>query len=1058
MNRRLLKTSRKATVWALLLTIGLFVTPNFTVAQPRGKTISGTVVDDAKKPLVGATVVVEGKNANAITDIHGHYQITASRGDMLVFNFLGMHPQKIAVGSQTVIDVQMLTDAVGVDEVVVVGYGVQNRRDVTTSISSVTPDKLQDMPLFDINQAMSGQAAGVNVISASGSPGGGADIQIRGLSTLSADTSPLYVVDGVVLQLGSDLESGPFSFINPADVASIEILKDAAAAAIYGSRASNGVVLITTKSGETGQARVRISIKAGVQEVFNKVDVLSAREFATLAIEARNNLWTDTGHSITDPDPVRNSNTKIGYFQDFLDSNKKGTDWQNAIYQLAPYQEYQVNVNGGSETIKYMVSGGIMDQEGIVKNTDFQRYSFRTNVDFKLGRRFDLSVKLSPIYTTQNYRRTHGRYHDAAGGIIQAALMMNPLMEIYDPTTLSGYTTGISQGNAMTSMENPVAKVNLLKDKREVFRFLGDVALNYNILPGLNLKLSGSANINSYHADNITPSTVGAYNELPPKQNAIQSTARRTINLQSAIQLSYNRKFTGGHNLAVVGVFETQFEKMHEVIARAEDTWTDDLLIVDSSLAEDYRLGQSGLVEWGLMSGVARVNYDFRGKYYFMASLRADGSSRFAKQWGIFPATSVAWRISQEPFIRNIRWISDLKLRASYGVTGNNAIGNYQHLRLMTGQSYTLGAAGEMPINGIRLSTAGNEDLTWEQTNQVDAGIDLSLFRRRLNITVDYYNKKTKDLLLSLQVPYTSGFGSRMSNMGKVRNRGWELSFQSQNLNGRFKWDSNFNISFNKQTVLALGPSKDPLYGNASYFANTNITQVGQPVGLFYGMKAIGVYKNQEEVDRFPGIKTGNAISRPGELIYEDVNKDGRITIDDRTVIGNPHPDFTFGFTNTFTYRNFSLKVFLRGSVGGDVMNMAWGSTPYRMIANGPRSWLNRWQSPENPGDGKTPRVKLTNRGIIDFEQLDSTFIEDGSFLNIQNISLSYRVPNSLIKKIRLNNLVFTFTVNNAYMWTKYTGYNPEGRMNIGSTLAPGVDWGTYPLARTYMFTIATNF
>ena len=724
MNRRLLKTSRKAAVWALLLAIGLFVTP-ITVAQPRGKTISGTVVDDAKKPLVGATVVVEGKNANAITDIHGHYQITASRGDMLVFNFLGMHPQKIAVGSQTVIDVQMLTDAVGVDEVVVVGYGVQNRRDVTTSISSVTPDKLQDMPLFDINQAMSGQAAGVNVISASGSPGGGADIQIRGLSTLSADTSPLYVVDGVVLQLGSDLESGPFSFINPADVASIEILKDAAAAAIYGSRASNGVVLITTKSGETGQARVRISIKAGVQEVFNKVDVLSAREFATLAIEARNNLWTDTGHSITDPDPVRNSNTKIGYFQDFLDSNKKGTDWQNAIYQLAPYQEYQVNVNGGSETIKYMVSGGIMDQEGIVKNTDFQRYSFRTNVDFKLGRRFDLSVKLSPIYTTQNYRRTHGRYHDASGGIIQAALMMNPLMDIYDPTTLSGYTTGISQGNAMTSMENPVAKVNLLKDKREVFRFLGDVALNYNILPGLNLKLSGSANINSYHADNITPSTVGAYNELPPKQNAIQSTARRTINLQSAIQLSYNRKFTGGHNLAVVGVFETQFEKMHEVIARAEDTWTDDLLIVDSSLAEDYRLGQSGLVEWGLMSGVARVNYDFRGKYYLMASLRADGSSRFAKKWGIFPATSVAWRISQEPFMRNIRWISDLKLRASYGVTGNNAIGNYQHLRLMTGQSYTLGAAGEMPVNGIRLNTAGNEDLTWEQTNQVDAGIPL---------------------------------------------------------------------------------------------------------------------------------------------------------------------------------------------------------------------------------------------------------------------------------------------------------------------------------------------
>ncbi|MBQ3083110.1 MAG: TonB-dependent receptor [Alistipes sp.] len=1028
------------------------------VAQPRGKTISGTVVDDAQNPLVGVTVVVEGKKANAITNVHGRYEITASRGDVLVFNYLGMHPQKIAVTNQTVVDVQMVTNMVGVDEIVVVGYGVQNRRDITTAISSVSPDKLQDMPLFDINQAMIGQAAGVNVISASGAPGGGTDIQIRGLSTLSADTSPLYVVDGVVLQLGSSLEEGPFSFINPADVASIEILKDAAAAAIYGSRASNGVVLITTKNGEKGQARVRIAIKTGVQEVFNKVDLLSAQEFATLAIEARNNLWVDTGHSITDPDVLRNSNTKIGYFQDFLDSGKKGTDWQDAIYQLAPYQEYQVNVNGGSETVKYMVSGGIMDQEGIVKNSDFQRYSFRTNVDFKLGRRFDLSVKMSPIYTRQNYLRTHGRYHDAAGGIVQAALLMNPLMDIYDPTTLSGYSTGIAQSNAMTSMENPVAKINLLKDKREAFRFLGDVALNYNILPGLNFKLSGSANVNSYHANNITPSTIGAYNELPPKQNAIQSTARRTINLQSSAQLSYRKQFSGGHDLNVVGVFETQFEKMHEVIARASDTWTDDMIIVDSSLAEDYRLGQSNLVEWGLMSGVGRINYNFRSKYYLMASLRADGSSRFAKKWGIFPAASAAWRISQEPFMRNIRWISDLKLRASYGVTGNNAIGNYQHLRLLTGQSYTLGAAGEMAVNGVRLSTVGNDDLTWEQTNQIDAGIDLSLFRRRLNITVDYYNKKTKDLLLSLQIPYTSGFTSRMSNMGKVRNEGWEFTLQSQNLNGRFKWDSNFNISFNKQTVLALGPTKDPLYGDASYFANTNITQVGQPVGLFYGMKAIGVYKNQEEVDMYPGIKTGNAISRPGELIYEDVNKDGRITIDDRTILGDPHPDFTFGFTNNFSYRNFTLKVFLRGSVGAEVMNMAWGSTPYRMIANGPTTWLNRWQSPENPGDGKTPRVKLTNRGIIDFEQLDSTFIEDGSFLNIQNVSLSYRVPAKITKKLRLQNLVFTLAVNNAYMWTKYTGYNPEGRMNIGSTLAPGVDWGTYPLSRTYMFTLATNF
>lgn len=1059
MNRRLLLMSRNATVWVFLSALVLFVTLHRDgYSQSRGNTISGVVVDDTKKPLVGATVVIEGKKAHAITDAKGRYQITASQGDILQFNFLGMLPQKIVVGEKKVINVQMVTDAVGVNEVVVVGYGVQNRRDVTTAISSVTPDNLQDMPLFDINQAMSGQAAGVNVISASGSPGGGADIQIRGLSTLSADTSPLYVVDGVVLQMDTDLESGPFSFINPADVASIEILKDAAAAAIYGSRASNGVVLITTKSGTTGQARVRVSVKAGVQEVFNKVDVLSAREFATLAIEARNNLWVDSGHSISDPDAVRNSNTKIGYFQDFLDSGKKGTDWQDAIYQLAPYQEYQVNVSGGSENIKYMLSGGIMNQDGIVRNSNFKRYSFRSNIDFNLGKGFTLGVKLSPIYTTQDYIRTHGRFNEAAAGVVQAALLMNPLMDIYDPNTESGYTTGISQGNSMTSIENPVAKINLLKDKREAFRFLGDISLNYNILKGLDLRLSGSANINSYQGNNITPSTLGSYNQLPPRENAIQNLARRTMSFQSAAQISYNHKFSYGHNLTVVGVFETQFQKEHSVTARANDTWTDDLIIVDGSLAEDYRLGESGLTEWGLVSGIGRLNYDYQSKYYLMASIRADGSSRFAKKWGIFPAASVAWRVSQEPFMRNVRWISDLKLRASYGVTGNNAIGNYQHISLMTGQSYTFGASGETRINGIRISTPGNDNLTWEQTNQVDAGIDLTLFRRRLNLTVDYYHKKTKDLLLSLQVPLITGFSTRMSNIGKVRNEGWEFTVQSQNLNGRFKWDSNLNISLNKQTVLALGPSKDPLYGDAVYFTNTNITQIGQPVGLFYGLKVIGIYQNQQQVDNMPGIKTGNARSRPGEFIFEDVNKDGRITIDDRTVIGDPHPDFTFGFTNNFSYRDFTLKVFLRGSVGGDVMNMAYASTPYRMIANGPSSLMNRWQSEEKPGDGKTARVVLTNRGVLDTSQLNSSYIEDGSFLNIQNISLSYRVPYSVTKKLRLQNLVFTFAVNNAYMWTKYTGYNPEARINIGSTLAPGVDWGTYPLARTYMLTIATNF
>ena len=1022
-----------------------------------GTAVTGTVTDDNEEPLAGVAVTIDGKKTYSLTDTDGHYSINALTGDVLVFEYLGMHTQKIKVGSSKIIDVKMIPDAIGLDEVVVVGYGIQNKRDITTSISSVSVDKLEEMPINDINQALIGQAAGVNVTSASGSPGGGFDIQIRGMSTLGADSSPLYVVDGVVLPQETNLESGAFSFINPADVASIEILKDAAAAAIYGSRASNGVVLITTKQGTVGKPNIGITIKAGVQQVFNKVDLLDAREFAELAIEARNNLWLDLGVDINDPDPVRGVNTKIGYFQDFLASGKKGTDWQDAIYQLAPNQEYQINVSGGSKSVKYMISSGFLDQEGIVRNSDFQRFSFRSNIDANLGRKVTLGVKLNPVFTVQNYIRTHGRYHDAAAGVVQGALLMNPMLDIYDPDSISGYTQGINQGNAMVNVENPVAKVNLLKDKRNTLRLLGEVYLNYNIIKGLNFRTSASTNINYFQKNSITPSTIGGYTQQPPRDNAIESASSMTMIVQTSTQMSYNKNIKG-HNISAVAVFETQYMKNNGVTAKANGTWTDQLLIVDGSLDESYRLGSSSINEWGLLSAVARINYNYRNRYYVTASTRMDGSSRFSKKWGTFPAVSAAWRISNEKFMRNASWISDLKLRASFGVTGNNSIGNYQHLSLMTGSNYVFGSGGEHIENGVRISTSGNDELTWEKTRQIDVGFDISLFRDRVNIIADYYDKRTEDLLLSLQTPLISGFSSIMTNIGKIRNHGWEVTLNTRNIDQKFKWDTDFNISFNRQKVQELGPKADPLYGSALFFNNTNITQIGYPVGLFYGLNVVGIYQNQWEVDNFPGIKTGNAQSRPGEFIFEDVNKDGSITMDDRTIIGDPHPDFTFGFTNTFSFWNFTLKVFLRGAVGFDVMNMSFGDTMYNMGANMHRNVLNRWQSEENPGDGKTPRVVRVNRAVVGNSQLNSSFIEDGSFVNIQNVSLTYRFPTSITKKLKMNRLSLAFSVNNLYMFTDYTGYNPEAAWSIGSTLSPGVDWGTYPLARTYMFTLTTNF
>lgn len=1023
------------------------------------KEVSGIVTDDGGEPLAGVAVTIEGKKLYALTDNGGKYSIKAFSGDVLLFEYMGMLPQKVKIGSQQTVNIKMIQDAVSLDEIVVVGYGVQNKRDITTSISTVTPEKMIDMPINDINQALIGQAAGVNVTSASGSPGGGFDIQIRGMSTLGADSSPLYVVDGVVLPQDMNLESGPFSFINPADVASIEILKDAASAAIYGSRASNGVVLITTKGGKVGKATIGVTLKAGMQQLFNKVDLLSPREFAELAIEARNNLWLDQGGNINDPDNVRTPvNAKIGYFQDFLNSGAKGTDWQDAIYRLAPNHEYLINVSGGTKEAKYMISGGVLTQDGIVKNSDFQRFSFRSNLDIALGKRVTLGLKVNPVFTIQNYIRTHGRYHDAAAGVVQGALLMNPLLDIYDPESISGYSMGITQGNAMVNVENPVAKINLLKDKRHTFRFLGDIYLNWNIIKGLNFKISGSASANYFGKNSITPSLVGAYTQRPPRENSIEATESMTFNLQSMAQLSYNKAFRSGHNMTATAVFETQYMRNNGVTAKANGTWTDKLLIVDSSLDESYRLGYSSINEWGLMSAVARVNYNYKSRYYLNASVRMDGSSRFAQKWGTFPAFSAAWRVSKEKFMANVHWLTDLKFRASYGVTGNNSIGNYQHLALMSGSNYVFGTKEETTVSGIRLSTLGNDKLTWEKTKQYDLGLDLSLFRDRLNFVVDYYDKQTENLLLSMQTPYLTGFSSVMSNIGRISNRGWEFTLNTRNIDTRFKWDTDFNISFNKQKVLELGPTKDPLYGDAIFFTNSNITQVGQPVGLFYGLNVIGIYQNWEQVENFPGIKTGNAKSRPGEFIFEDVNKDGSITLEDRTIIGDPHPKCTFGFTNTFSYQNFTLKVFLRGALGFDVMNMAFGDTVYNMGANMHRNVLNRWQSEDKPGDGRTPRVVRTNRAVVGNAQLNSSFVEDGSFLNIQNVSLNYRFPTSVCKKMRLKALSLAFSVNNLYMFTNYTGYNPEASWSIGSTLTPGVDWGTYPLSRTYMLTLTTNF
>lgn len=1042
-----------------IMLVGLYNLSN-VVAQQRPnqpRTAKGVVVDENDVPLSGARVLLIGTSNSTATNEKGEFTIRLNRGNNLEISYMGMKTQVIQVTTNAPLHIRMEQEVTEMDEVVVIGYGEVQKRDLTGAIGSVKASDFEDQPIADVNQALQGQLAGVNVMNTSGTPGGGLDIQIRGISSLSSSTNPLYVVDGNAIQVGMNSESNPLSFINPSDIESIDILKDASAAAIYGSRASNGVVLITTKSGKSGKARLTYNLKAGSQHVFNRMDVLSGREFAELAMEARNNTWVDRGNSEFDADNLRPANLSIQAFRDFLDSGKEGTDWQDAIFREAWFQDHQLSVSGGNNTMKYLFSGNFLDQQGVVKRSGFKRYSARANVEATVNPRLRLGIRLSPTYTDQDFLRATGRYHDANGGIIQGALLMNPMLDIYDPESYTGYTMGINQPYGMANVENPVAKVDMLKDWRRNFALLGNAYADYKLSKLFTLRGTAATTIRSMRSDRIVPSTIGSYARRPPRENAIVSEQNIIYNFQTNVQLSYNQRF-GKHRLSGVAVQELQMNQQNNMYARASDTWTDELITVDNNLNAYQREGYSAITEWALSSWIARMNYNYDDRYLLSASIRADGSSRFKQRWGTFPSAALAWRISNERFMQHIDWLSDLKLRTSFGVTGNNSIGNYTYISLLSGSSYVLGSGGETIIPGVRLGTPGSDELSWEQTRQVDVGTDMALFNNRISLTVDYYNKQTRDLLLNLQVPGAMGFTNVMTNIGKIENKGWEFNIDSRNLTGKFKWSSGLNFSLNRQKVLALGPEGDPLWGNSVFFENTHYTEIGKPMGQFYGLKVIGIYQNQQQVDELPSVHQGAIVSRPGEFIFEDVNKDGEITVDDRTVIGNVQPDFVFGLKNSFSYQKFTLNVLIRGSYGGDVMNMNYGDTHYLMNTNFDRSALNRWQSESEPGNGKTPRVARLDRATLGASTVNSSFIQDASFLNIQNVTLRYDFSPRLLQKMKVEKLGAQVSVQNLYMLTNYTGYNPEGGINMGSTLAPGVDWGRYPLSRTFTLGINCSF
>ena len=1035
-------------------------------------TVTGTVSDAANgDALAGTTIQVKGTNVGATTDATGRYSLNVSAGGQtLVFSFIGYQPLEVAVGNRSVVNAKLTATDNALSEVVVVGYGVQNRRDITTAIGSVKARDLANQPVTSFDQAMAAKIAGVQVSQTSGAPGAALSVRVRGTGSISAGNDPLYVIDGVPLSRDTKFATGStntqfpdnpinvLSTINTDDIESIEVLKDASAAAIYGSRGSNGVVLLTTKHGKEGKTLISYDAYTGMQQVSKKIDLLNAYEYAQIAYEAKNNAYLDrnpTGKA-TDPNDVRSKGVGapstlippeiVPYLSG--QSGLTNTDWQDAIFRTAPINNHTLSISGGKDNVRFYVSGNYFNQRGVVINSGFKRYSARANVEVKSGRLL-FGINLNPTYSYHDLVKAEGPY--LGEGVVGLALQMQPIWPVTNPDGSYNFSSN-GWGYGATSILNPVAIANQISDKLSQLRLLGNTYAQYEIVKGLSYRLSLGTDINSFQRDYYRPSTLEIRDRKGPSTPTGFSRSQNFVNWLVENTLNFNRSF-GAHTVSALAGFSAQKDRRVANELTASNFPND---LVQTLNAGQVSSGGSDIQEWSLLSYIGRVQYDYGGKYLLSAAVRADGSSRFGRnnRYGYFPSVSAGWNLSQESFLKSTTWLSDLKVRASYGLTGNFQIPNYGSVSLLNYQNYVLGA--ETIVSGLAPGNSANDKLKWEKTAMFDVGFDASFFRNRLNLTVDYYNANTSDLLLNVPVPRASGFSTELQNIGKVNNAGFEFTLGTRQTFGRLRWDASANIATNRNKVVALGPSGDPIIVAGGVAGAQFLTQIGHPIGEYYTYVYEGVYKNQAELDANPALHVST--SRPGDFKFKDANGDGKFDLSsDRTVTGSYFPKYTFGFNNSFAYRGFDFSFAVQGVQGHKILNLIRRYV-YNQEGNGNlyRGALDRWQSPDNPGNGRVNRANRLASGSNG--EISTWHIESGSYVRIRTITLGYTLPTALLQKINLSRARLYVTTQNPFTFTKYLGYNPEVNSRPDSALSSGEDYGTYPLPRTTSVGINLSF
>ena len=1060
MKNQIKSNLTKQTLRKIIFAMLFFTSLCNSAIYAQAKTVKGTITDEIGSPLPGASVLETGTKNGATTDFDGNYTLPVNANGSLTYSYLGYKTVIKEVKGQTTINVQLIPDVNQLEETVIIGYGTVQRKDVTGSVATVKMEKLTEAPVANFDQALAGRVAGVQVSNDSGEPGAGANIVIRGGNTINGDNSPLYVMDGFIMENFSP------GIIDPSDIETMTVLKDASATAIYGVRGANGVIIITTKRAKLGKTKISYETRLDVKNVTKTLDLLDPYEFIKLSSEINFNSTSTRYFSVYDE--ILGQSVKVGDLEDYRGA--VGRDWQDEAFRTAYSKTHKLNLSSGGDKTRINASINAVEDQGTILNSEYSRLNGRMTVNHKLNDKLDATIDVMYSSYTQEGLNTEGSaqysflrslltYNNVANKFIDYPAGYDPLDQISE----SFDAFNIVVWHPLISLKNEYRK-------SETDQFIANLSLKYKLNSDFNFETKASFN-RQFRTTGTFMNSQTVYGRLISKINGINGSLdnRRWKNFSTVNTLNYKKKLDDHSFDGLLGVtLNIRQNYASRFSAKDIPQYLEDLGInsLDGGILDDSN-DNNGSDESRIFSVLGRVNYGYKGKYLFTASLRRDGSSAFPKdnRIGYFPSAAVSWNADKEDFIENLNVFSQLKFKAGYGKTGNDRIPGTARFEFLTDQDASYFFGGQTLPGQRPTSFGANPNLFWETTEQYNAGLDMGFFKDRLSVLVEVYQKDTKDLLLNADAALSQGYSSIWENTGQVRNKGLEISLNTVNIkNKNFRWTSDFSISFNQNTIMAL-PEGKPIFGQPNYYQRLNtqqfIVQEGKPLGNMYGYISDGVYQPSDFENYNPNASTHTLIAgqpsykaghQAGDEKYKDLNGDGSITGGDKTIIGNALPKHFGGIGNTFTYKNFQLSTFLQWSYGNDILNA--NRLVFENMANGGQNQLattlNRW-SIDNQN------TTMHRAGGQGFEDISSRIVEDGSYLRLKTVNFSYKFSKDAIEKLKLSNFEIYLSGQNLITWTDYSGFDPEVSVS-SSLITPGIDYSAYPKQRTISLGLNVSF